>query len=85
MIVIVAIIILAAISVFFVAGFGRFFAGRFPGPRGNFTLDQSEIDEVSGIFENDHRIQCGYYCRNVDPEHEYCSSFRDPRNLGGVY
>jgi hypothetical protein len=90
-IVIVAVVILA---VFLIPRLGvrRFFFGF---PRGNFTLNESKINEVSVVFENgtsedvteycnEHRIECGYYCRNVNPEHEYCSNFSDLRNRGGV-
>jgi hypothetical protein len=90
-IVIVAVI---ALALFLIPGLGirRFF---FAFPRGNFTLDENQINEVSGVFENgtsedvteycnEHRIECGYYCRNLNPEHEYCSNFNYPRNRGGV-
>jgi hypothetical protein len=65
-------------------------------PRGNFTLNESSMDEVSAVFENDgtqedvtgycadHRFECMYYCRNVNPGHEMCSEVDYQRNPGGV-
>jgi flagellar basal body-associated protein FliL len=76
---------------------GRFPGGnntRFP-PE-NITLDENKIKEVSAVFENaetyeniteycgSHRMECGYYCRNINPGHEFCNNFRDLRNAGGV-
>jgi hypothetical protein len=97
-IVIIAVVIIAVVvsALFLVRGgpMRWFFMGNFP--RGNFTLNQSSIDEVSGVFENaqtqedvtsycaNHRIECGYYCRNVNPSHEMCSLVGDLRNMGGV-
>ena len=94
----VAIIIIAVVilALFLIPGLGmrRFFFAGFP--RGNFTLDENQINEVSGVFENaetsediteycnEHRMECGYYCRNVNPEHKYCINLSDLRNRGGV-
>lgn len=82
----------------FPGGNGTQFPGgdntRFPG--GNMTLDENKINEVSAVFENaetpgniteycnSHRIECGYYCRNVNPEHEYCNNLSYLRNREGV-
>lgn len=95
---IVAIVIVAVVilSLFLIPGLGmrRLLFGGFPG--GNFTLDENQINEVSGVFENagtsediaeycsEHRMECGYYCRNVNPDHEYCSNLFDLRTRGGV-
>jgi hypothetical protein len=96
-VIIAVVIIIAVISVFFLLrgpGMRRFFGGGFP--RGNFTLDENRINEVSDVFENaetsenvteycnSHRIECGYYCSNINPEHEYCSNLSYLRNMGGV-
>jgi hypothetical protein len=105
-IVIVAIVIIAVVilALFLITGLGmrRFFGGGFP--RGNFTLDdldENQINEVSDVFENaetseiineycnEHMMECGYYCRNINPNHEFCSRFRGMRddfrnNSGGV-
>jgi hypothetical protein len=96
-IVIIAVVIIIAVilALFFIQGprTRRFFMGF---PRGNFTLDESQINEVSGAFEgfetsedvteycNEHRMECGYYCRNVNPGHEYCSNLSYPMDRGGV-
>jgi hypothetical protein len=94
-IIIVVIAIAVILAVFLIPGLGmrRPLLGMFP--RGNFTLDENQINEVSGVFDNrtsediaeycnEHRMECVYYCRNLNPEHEYCSNLSYPRNRGGV-
>jgi hypothetical protein len=67
------------------------FNGTQP-PGGNITLNESAINEVTRVFDNagtteeiteycgGHVMECGYYCRNINLDHEFCSSFRGMRN-----
>lgn len=98
LIAVIAIVIVAVVvsALLLMQGFGtrRFTGNRFPG--GNFTLNESKINEVSAVFDNaetpdgiteycnNHRMECGYYCRSINPDHEFCSNLRDVRNTGGV-
>ncbi len=62
----------------------------------NFTLDGENISRVSGFFENagsqeevneycrERMFECMYYCRNVDPGHEFCAGIIDFRDRGGL-
>ncbi len=65
-----------------------------PGFRGNFQqmqLTDEQIQSVTSFFENtpdineitDHcnnnRMECFYYCRNINPNHEYCSQLMQGR------
>jgi hypothetical protein len=95
-VIVIVIVAVAVSALFLVRGLGprRFFGDKFL--RGNITLDENKINEVSDVFENaetsgniteycnSHRIECGYYCRNVNPEHEYCNNLSYLRNREGV-
>ncbi len=95
-VVVIVIVSVAISALFLIQGFGirRFLGDRFP--KGNFTLDENKINEVSAVFENAetsgniteycsiHRIECGYYCRNVNSENEYCNNLSYLRNREGV-
>jgi flagellar basal body-associated protein FliL len=95
-IVVVVIVAVAALGVFFVFGRpGRMFFGR-GFPMGNFTMGEENITRVTGIFENagtheeitnycnENRFECMYYCRNIDPGHEFCAGLVNFRDFGGV-
>jgi hypothetical protein len=58
-------------------------------PPGNMSFEMSEenvsqvrqafesaesADELSGYCDA-NRMLCGYYCRTINPEHEFCSRF----------
>ena len=36
------------------------------------VFETSSVEEISAFCE-DYRMACGYYCRVVDSDHEYCS------------
>ena len=50
-----------------------------------FNFDENSLREVTEYFENSttdvlteycniRMPQCGYYCRNVNPEHDFCDT-----------
>ncbi|KYK25041.1 hypothetical protein AYK26_02495 [Euryarchaeota archaeon SM23-78] len=57
----------------------------------NFTFDNESINQVTDFFENaqsqeevseyraEHMMECGYYCREINPDNELCS-FLPQRN-----
>ena len=58
--------------------------GRFQ--RDFMGIDNATIEEARGVFENRgmpeigeycnrSRFTCGYYCRAINPEHEFCGQF----------
>ena len=69
----------------------RPFPERDGGFRMNFTLDNKSINEVTDFFGSaqnreevseyctEHRMECGYYCRWINPDNELCS-FMPGRN-----
>jgi len=73
---------------------GRFMNGS---QMRNFKLNQSQIDEINSFFNNNpsasdvqnycsaNRGSCFYYCRNLNPTSEICSSimnFSRPSQVG---
>lgn len=49
-------------------------------------MDNETLEEVRGVFEtgdsqeigeycNQSMLSCGYYCRTINPEHEFCGQF----------
>ncbi len=63
--------------------------GNFSRPLTNLTEEQ--ISEMSAVFVNldseqlneycqEKRMECGYYCRMVNPEHEFCENINNFRN-----
>ena len=52
--------------------------------RGNFPINESQINELTSFFNNTtnldeiknycntNRVNCFYYCRNINPNHEIC-------------
>ena len=85
-VVIIVIIILIIIGI--TAGYlyyKGFFNNKQPRfPRQNFQLNESQINEVTSFFNssptseqiqnycNASRMNCFYYCRNINPENNYC-------------
>lgn len=63
---------------------GKDFSGM-----GNFQIDETAIAEVTAIFESgttseietycqENRMNCAYYCMQVDSENEICSILNAP-------
>lgn len=64
------------------------------GTRGNFQLNQIEINAVTDFFKNNpsseeitnycnnNRMNCFYYCRNINTEADYCKSIMNYTRSG---
>lgn len=63
----------------------------FPG-RGNFQIDENTKNQITSFFQgtsdineirsycDQNRMNCFYYCREINPEHEICSEIQMPAN-----
>jgi len=90
---IVVVILLAISNLFF--GYMFFFHKSEPNfNRGNFQqmqLTDEQIQSVTSFFENtsdtneitdycnSNRMECFYYCRTINPDHEICSQLMQGR------
>ncbi len=91
--VIVVLILLVISNLFF--GYMFFFHNNQPNfNRGNFQqmqLTNEQIQSVTSFFENtldtneitdycnNNRMECFYYCRTINPDHEICSQLMQGR------
>jgi len=41
----------------------------------NFFESNSDINEIRSYCDN-YRVNCFYYCRNINPDHEICSQIQ---------
>jgi hypothetical protein len=88
LIIISALVVISAVAaVFIITGTGRPWRG--PWNPGRFQLDEAGISEVTGMFTDpgsaaflpdyctENRMNCMYYCVNVNPDNEYCREIRN--------
>ncbi len=91
-ILIILVIALLASNIFF--GYMFFFHKESPNFRGNFPqmeLTGEQIQSVTSFFEsttnseeitnycNNNQMECFYYCRNINSDHEFCSQLMKMR------
>ena len=92
--IIVVLILLLISNLFF--GYMFFFHKSGPDfNRGNFQqmqLTDEQIQSITSLFEstsdtneitdycNNNRMECFYYCREINPNHEYCSQLMQGRS-----
>jgi hypothetical protein len=60
--------------------------------RNNFQIDENTKSDIISFFDNtsdmneiteycdENRFYCMYYCREINPEHEICSTIQMPAN-----
>jgi len=64
----------------------------FPGRNFQFNLNESQINEINSFFSGNHtsreinsyceqnRLNCMYYCRNINQNNEICKNMTVPTN-----
>jgi hypothetical protein len=99
-IIIISVLIVVGGAVFGTLYFTGFFSHRGNFPRGNFQLNQTQINDINSFFSSNpslsdvqtycstNRGSCFYYCRTINPDDEICSQImnytRFNRTQGGV-
>jgi len=91
-VIIILVIVGTVVGYLYYKGFFNSRHGRFP--RGNFQLNQSQIDDVTSFFSSNptevdmnsycqqNRRNCAYYCINIDKNNNYCNQIMNFTKTG---